>query len=69
MVSLFVDNKKVGESKLDKTTGSVYLHEGVNVGIDDLTPVADTYKVPFVFTGKINKVVIDYNLGQQASLR
>ena len=69
VVSLFVNNTKVGESKLDKTTGSVYLHEGVNVGIDDLTPVADTYKVPFAFTGKINKVVIDYNSGQQASLK
>ena len=69
VVSLFVNNVKAGESKLDKTTGSVYLHEGVNVGIDDLTPVADSYKVPFAFTGKINKVVIDYNAGQQANLK
>ena len=69
LVSLFANNIKIGESKLDKTTGAVYLHEGVNVGFDDLTPVADSYKVPYAFTGKIHKVVIDYSNLQQASLR
>jgi hypothetical protein len=68
-VTLFANSVKIGEAKLEKTTGAVYLHEGVNVGFDDLTPVADSYKVPFAFTGKINKVVIDYNPGQEASLR
>ncbi|SKB91335.1 hypothetical protein [Dyadobacter psychrophilus] len=68
-ITLFANNSKVGESKLEKTTGYVYLHEGVNVGFDDLTPVADTYKVPFAFTGKINHVTIDYNPGQQSSLK
>ncbi|MCF0042578.1 arylsulfatase [Dyadobacter fanqingshengii] len=68
-ISLFANNSKVGESKLEKTTGYVYLHEGVNVGFDDLTPVADTYQVPFTFTGKINHVTIDYNPGQQSSLK
>ncbi|QRQ99821.1 arylsulfatase [Dyadobacter sandarakinus] len=69
LISLFVDDAKVGESKIEKTTGYVYLHEGVNVGFDDLTPVADTYKVPFAFTGKIHQVVIDYHSKQQSFLK
>jgi arylsulfatase A-like enzyme len=69
VVSLFANNNKIGESKIAKTSGAVYLHEGVNVGIDDLTAVADTYKVPFAFTGKINKVVIEFNPGQAAGLK
>ena len=68
-ISLFANNIKVGEQKIEKTTGYVYLHEGVNVGFDDLTPVADTYKVPFAFTGKINHVTIEYNPGQQSNLK
>lgn len=68
-ITLFANNEKVGESKLEKTTGYVYLHEGVNVGYDDLTPVADSYKVPFAFSGKIHQVSIDYRPGQSSSLK
>ncbi|MCE7067038.1 arylsulfatase [Dyadobacter sp. CY326] len=65
-ITLFANNDKVGESKLEKTTGYVCLHEGVNVGYDDLTPVADSYKVPFAFSGKINQVTIDFRPAQQS---
>jgi len=68
VVSLYVNNAKVGEGTLAKTSDALYLHEGVNVGFDDLTPVGDTYKVPFAFTGKINKVTIDLAPTQQAAL-
>ena len=33
------------------------------VGIDTRTPVDDSYKLPFRFTGKINKLT--YNLGKE----
>lgn len=62
VITLFANTTKIGELPIAKTTGYVYLHEGINVGLDDLTPVADTYKVPFAFTGKINHVTIDYTL-------
>lgn len=68
VVSLYVNNAKVGEGTLSKTSEALYLHEGVNVGFDDLTPVGDTYKVPFAFTGKIRKVAIDLAPTQQAAL-
>jgi hypothetical protein len=67
-VILYVNNAKVGEGALAKTADALYLHEGVNVGFDDLTPVGDTYKVPFAFTGKINRVTIDLAPAQQAHL-
>lgn len=68
-ISLFANNLKIGETKIEKTTGSVYLHEGVNVGFDDLTPVGDSYKVPFSFSGKIDKVEIVYNPPQALGLK
>ncbi|MFD2571799.1 arylsulfatase [Spirosoma soli] len=69
LVSLYINNTKVGEGTLAKTLGNLYSHEGVNVGFDDLTPVSDTYKVPFAFTGKINKVTIDFEASQQSYLK
>jgi arylsulfatase A-like enzyme len=68
-ISLYVNGTKAGATKLEKTTGYIYLHEGVNVGFDDLTPVAGSYKVPFAFTGKIAKVTIDYNPAQEVGLK
>lgn len=69
LVSLYINNAKVGEGTLGKTLGNLYSHEGVNVGLDDLTPVSDTYKVPFAFTGKINKVTIDFEAPQESYLK
>ncbi|MBD2752547.1 arylsulfatase [Spirosoma validum] len=69
LVSLYVNNAKVGEGTLSKTLGNLYSHEGVNVGLDDLTPVSDTYKVPFAFTGKINKVTLDFEAPQESYLK
>ncbi|MEO6284622.1 MAG: arylsulfatase [Dyadobacter sp.] len=69
LISLYANNIKVGETSIGKTSDALYLHEGVNVGFDDLTPVGDTYKVPFTYTGKITKVTIDLDQDQQAQLR
>ncbi|MNY49554.1 hypothetical protein D3C86_1849880 [compost metagenome] len=68
VITLYANNSKIGEGPIAKTSDALYLHEGVNVGFDDLTPVGDTYKVPFAFTGKINKVTIDLAPAQQAHL-
>ncbi|MBL0742707.1 arylsulfatase [Chryseolinea lacunae] len=57
--TLFINGAKVGEARIDKTSTSIFGHEGLNLGFDDLTPVSDTYKVPFAFTGTLNKVTIE----------
>lgn len=57
--TLYINNTKVGEAKVDRTVSSIYAHEGLNVGFDDLTTVGDTYKAPFAFTGTLNKIILD----------
>jgi arylsulfatase A-like enzyme len=56
---LYINNEKVGEGRIDKTnraaTGN---YESIEVGRDIVSPVTEKYKIPFVFTGKINKVTI-----------
>lgn len=56
---LYINNVKVGEAKIDRTVTSLYAHEGLNLGFDDLTPVSDSYQAPFAFTGTLNKVILD----------
>lgn len=58
-VVLYVNDKKVGEGKVDRTITALFQHEGLNVGIDDLTTVADTYKAPFTFNAQLNKVILE----------
>jgi arylsulfatase len=58
--TLFVNNKKVAEGRIEKTQCCFFsADEGTDVGADEGTPVADTYNVPFKFTGTINKVTIE----------
>lgn len=57
--TLYINDKKVGEGKIDRTITSIFSHEGLNIGLDDLTTVADTYKAPYAYTGIVNKVIID----------
>ncbi|UFH56172.1 arylsulfatase [Spirosoma sp. KNUC1025] len=67
-IRLYINGAKEGETTFGRSIASSYSHEGVNVGLDDLTPVADTYKVPYAFTGKINKVTLDFEAPQQSYL-
>jgi arylsulfatase len=60
VVALYINDKKVGEATVARTVSSLYAHEGLNLGFDDLTPVSDSYKAPFAFTGKLNKVILDF---------
>ncbi len=57
--TLYINGVKVGEGRIEKTGSSIFTHEGLNLGFDDLTTVSDTYKAPFPFSGILNKVTIE----------
>jgi hypothetical protein len=60
--TLSVDGKKVAEGKIERTIPFRFsADETFDVGEDTGTPVIDDYddRMPFKFTGKLNKVVIE----------
>lgn len=58
-VSLLADGKRIGGGALERTTGSIFaLNEGMDVGADYGSPVAD-YPIPASFTGELEKVTVD----------
>lgn len=59
MASIFIDDKKVAEGKIEKTNANTFgIDESADVGVDENTPVYPPYKGKEKFTGKIEKVVI-----------
>ena len=59
-VTLTANGKKVGEGKLPRTIpNTISLGEGLDVGTDLGSAVDFTYKLPFSFTGKIEKVTFE----------
>ncbi len=59
-VTLTANGNKVGEGKLSRTVPNKFsLGEGLDIGTDLGSAVDFTYKLPFTFTGKIEKVTID----------
>ena len=61
LVTLLANGRKVGEGKLPKTVPLQFsLGEGVDVGCDSGSAVSDQYRLPFEFTGKIEKVTIEF---------
>lgn len=58
--TLYINGTKAGEAKINRTVSGLFAHEGLNLGFDDLTPVSDTYKPPFPFTGKLNRIILDF---------
>ena len=61
-VVLYINNEKVADGSIDKTVkGSIGTFEGIEVGKDPVSPVADNYKSPFVFTGTLKKVNLDFS--------
>src|SRR5262245_2519378 len=60
-VTLHVNGEKVGEGKIARQVPFRFGVETLDVGMDTLSPVSNTYKakLPFAFTGKIEKVVLD----------
>ncbi len=58
--TLLVDGKKVATGRIERTLAfRLSLDETLDCGEDTGTPVSEDYRVPFKFTGKLNRVVID----------
>jgi arylsulfatase len=58
---IYINDKKVGERNVVASEGYIAIYkDGIDVGKDRNSPVTNRYKTPFAFTGKLNKVVIDY---------
>ena len=59
--TLYINDVKVAERALLKKEGLVFEYdEGLDIGRDNQSAVSPLYKPPFVFTGKLNKVTIDF---------
>jgi arylsulfatase len=59
-ITMTANGKTIAEGRLERTIPIQFsLGEGLDVGMDIGSPVDFTYKLPFKFTGKIEKVTID----------
>jgi arylsulfatase len=58
-VTMFVNGKKVGEGRVEKTVFGRFGGESLSVGMDTASPVSDSYESPFTYAGVIKKVEID----------
>ncbi len=62
--TLSVDGKMLATQKMEHTIPFIMaLDESLDIGLDTRTPVDDSYKLPFKFTGTIDKIT--YKLGQE----
>jgi len=58
--TLFINGKSEGTVSMPKVVPNRYsFEEGLEVGKDPQTPVADNYASPFLFTGTLEKVVME----------
>jgi hypothetical protein len=58
--TLFVNGKQVAAGRIERTQCCAYsADEGADVGADEGTPVTEAYRVPFEFTGRIDRVKIE----------
>ena len=57
-VSLFINDKKVGGGRIDKSVPSRFGPESFDVGMDNGSPVSENYQPPFAYAGTIKKVEI-----------
>jgi arylsulfatase len=62
--NLSVDGKLLATQKMEHTIPFLMsIDESMDIGLKTRTPVDDSYKLPFKFTGTINKLT--YNLGPE----
>jgi arylsulfatase A-like enzyme len=61
--TLGINGKAVGSARIENTVAGRFGIDTFSVGSDTGSPVADTYKAPFKFTGVIHRV--DFALGPQ----
>src|SRR5262249_47181329 len=68
-VTLFVNGKRAGGGDIKRQVPQRFGVECLDIGQDSLSPVSASYedKLPFKFTGKINKVTIDLKPQNQAA--
>ena len=57
--TLSINDKKVGESRIEKTVPGRYGIDTFGVGMDTGSPVANTYSPPFAFGGRVEQVRIE----------
>jgi len=57
-VSVFINDKKVGDGRIDKSVPSRFGAENFDVGMDTGSPVSEAYEPPFAYSGTIKKVTI-----------
>jgi arylsulfatase len=68
--TLFVDGKEVTKGRIEMTVPiRVSADETLDIGEDTGTPITRDYKVPFRFTGTIEKVVIDLKPADAKSIK
>jgi arylsulfatase len=60
--SLFINDKKVGEARIEKTCPSRFGAESFDVGMDNGSPVSENYQAPFAYAGIIKTVKINIRL-------
>jgi hypothetical protein len=57
---VFINDKKVGESRLEQTQGiTLGLGGALDIGEDSGSAVDESYTPPFKFNGKIEQVTVD----------
>jgi arylsulfatase A-like enzyme len=60
IIALFVNGRKIGEGRVEKTTPFKYaLAEGQDIGEDTGSPIDFSYTPPFKFTGTLRKVMVE----------
>ncbi|WP_145285559.1 arylsulfatase [Pirellulimonas nuda] len=59
--TLFIKGKKVGEARIEKTVPGRFGIDTFGVGMDTGSPVSNSYKPPFSFTGTIEEVRVELN--------
>ena len=57
--ALLINGKNVGEGRIEKTVPGRFGIDTFGVGMDTGSPVSNTYRPPFAFTGKVEKVDIE----------
>lgn len=64
---LFINDKEVGEAKIEFTCPLAYglSGDGLSCGRDTLTPVSADYKAEYPFTGTIRRVIVDLSKDQK----
>lgn len=60
IITLTANGRKIAEGRVPKTIpATISIQEGLDIGEDVGSPVDFTYKPPFSFTGKIEKVTVE----------